>query len=117
MVLLFHILNPNIHKLYTQDKNQGYILLFDLVLGGSWLLWKTFASNSKNKIGIVLVLDQKKIQKLIIQKKWISVLVQILILNINGTRTLVSKPILIIKPKSTIQTSQTWYPPNVSCFT
>jgi len=35
MVLLVHTLNPNSHRLYTHDKNEGYGFLFDLGLGGS----------------------------------------------------------------------------------
>jgi hypothetical protein len=60
MVLLVHTLNHNGHRLYTQDKNQGYKFLFDLVLVGSWLSWKTFVFSSKNNIGTILVLDKKK---------------------------------------------------------
>jgi hypothetical protein len=42
--------------------------LFDLGLGGSWLLWKTFGSSFEKKIGTILILDKKMIQELIIQK-------------------------------------------------
>ncbi len=68
MVLLVHTLNPNSHRLNTHDKNQGYGFLFDLGLGGSWLLWKTFGSSFEKKIGTILILDKKMIQELIIQK-------------------------------------------------
>jgi hypothetical protein len=62
MVLLVHTLNIKGHRLYTHDKNQGYNFLFDLMLGGSWLLWKTFVSNSKKINGIILVLDKKNLR-------------------------------------------------------
>jgi hypothetical protein len=118
MVFLIRTLNPNNHRLYTHDKNQGYNFLFDLVLGGSWLLWKTFVSSSKNKIGTILVLNQNKNPIINYSKNiyWIFVLVQILVLNINGTKNLVPKPNLKIRPKLTILISQTWCPPNASCF-